>query len=65
MRKGHYFFVGTGEQRPTFEGNDNIGGTGYIRKQIFEFLGNKVKANLFQEDKGTGAPLGKPCHRFH
>ena len=53
-------------RKPTFEGNEgNIGITGYIRKQIFDFLKTGEHANLFQEDKGTGAPLGGPRHCFH
>ena len=43
----------TGEQRQYW-------GTGNIRKQILDLLGTGEQANLFQGNKGTGTPLGKP-----
>ena len=43
---------GTGEQR-------QFGGTGNIENQDFNF-GEQGKMSIFQGNKGTGTPLGRP-----
>ena len=43
-------------------GTKTIFGNREHRKQIFDFLGTKEQANLFQGKKGTGTPLGGQLH---
>ena len=55
-----YLFLGNRETKATFlreQGNkDNIGGTGNIRKQIFDFFGTGEQTNFFQGNKGKVPP---------
>ena len=50
----------SGEQRPNFEETKTILENRKHKKTIFRFLGTGEQANLFQENKGTGTPLGVP-----
>ena len=55
------YFIGTGNQKPNFEGNkDNIGDQFTLANDIFRFVETGEQANLFQGNKGTGTPLGGP-----
>ena len=59
--------MGTGKQRPNFEGNRGtkiILGNREHRKQIFDFWGTREQANLLEGNKGTGTPMGGP-HRCY
>ena len=66
--KKDFYFGGTGEQRPNFEGNrgtKTILGNREHKKTNFRFLGNWGTSQFISGEQGNRNPLGGPQDRLY